>query len=116
MSTLVYELSQLPAQGDKVRDFPLDLGQVQLRDPIHFGTRLAAVIRQPQQRANLIEGKAQIARTPDKAQPLEMRPGIGAIISAGSCRLGQQADPLIVTDRFRLRTGRLGKVPDAETV
>ena len=114
MPALFDQLPQLSAEGGEVGDFALDLRQVQLRDPIHFGAGLAAVIGQAQQRANLVEGKAQVARPPYEAQSLEMGPGIGAIISAGSRRLGQQADPLIVADSFRLRAGSLGKVPDAE--
>jgi len=48
MPALVDQLSQLSAQGSEVGDFALDLRQVQLRNPIHFGAGLAAVIGQAQ--------------------------------------------------------------------
>jgi hypothetical protein len=113
---LIDDLPQLISQGNEVRDFATNLFQVQVGDAIYLGTGLSSVVGQVQQSAHLIEGKAKVPCTPNKAQPFEVRAGIGAIVSGGARRLRQEADALVVTNRFRLRGCRLRKLTDTEAV
>src|SRR3712207_7771568 len=55
---------------------------------------------------SLIERKAEIPRTPDEAQPVQVVPVISPIVAPCPRRNRQQADALIIADRLNLRAGR----------
>ena len=75
-------------------------------DPIHLAARLVSLIGQPQKGAYLIERKAEIPSTPDKAQPVQVVPVISPIVASCPQRDWQQTDTLVVADRFNLGAGR----------
>ena len=74
------------------------------------------MIRQAQEVANFFERKAEIACTPDEAQPSQVFGTVAAVVARGPFGRRKDADPLIVPDRLDLGIGAPGEIADSEAV
>jgi hypothetical protein len=111
---LLDDLLELVAERFEIRKLAFDFGEMQACDAIDFGARPGAIVGEAQQFPHFLEGKPEIAAAPDKAQPLEVRFGITAVVAAAAGNGGQKANAFVLADRLDLGAGALGEVTDAE--
>src|SRR3954453_9179447 len=67
VSALTYEHVELPLERDKVGDFALDLAQMLAGDDVHRFAGAIAIVREPEELADLLGRKTKTACTADKA-------------------------------------------------
>jgi hypothetical protein len=113
-ATGIYQRVEFTSKRGKVRDLSSDRVAVLVGNDIHCDAGLIAPIRKTHQLSHLIDRETKIARTPNEGQAAQMRPFIGPIVPRRSCGCRQQANLLIVADRFDLRTGRTGQFSDRQ--
>ena len=82
------------------------------RDRIDGAAGLVAVIGESEKLANLVQGKAEIARAPDEGQPQQLVGPIGAILATRPRGRRQQTRGFILADGFDLGVGRARQLSD----
>lgn len=107
-------VAQRALHGAKVADLALHLRQMLARDRIDVSAVALALVGKVEQRPDLVECEAQVARAPDEAQAAEMVRRVAPVIAAGARRGGQEPDPLVVADRLHLGVGRPRELSDRE--
>ena len=75
------------------------------RDAVGLAAIARGIVRQVEQRADLLDREAQLARMAHEAQPRAVRLAIAAVIGRGARGRGQQADALIIADGFDVGAG-----------
>lgn len=111
---VVNHMAQLGAECLEVRKFAFDFCEVKARDPVNIGARLLTVVREAKQLPHFVERKPEVTTAPDKAQPLKVAAGIGAVVPTGAGRRRQETNPLVIADGLHLCVGLLRKFADAE--
>ena len=86
VSALVDHPVQLGLERLEIGDLVFDLGAMLLGDGVDRSAWLLAIVRQCEQRPDLIKREAEIACAADEAQPVEMRAIIGTVIASGASR------------------------------
>jgi len=67
-ATATADAAQNPCESLQVGNLLFNVGQMASRDPVHFGTLLILLRRQPEQFAHLMERESQVAAAPDEPQ------------------------------------------------
>ena len=98
------------------RDAPIQLVDVLLGQTLDVSTLARLVIPQPQQVRDLGHREAEVARTPDEMQPVNVVLGIGAVARIGAVSRRDQADLLVVADHFGRDLRGLGCFTDVHGV
>src|SRR3546814_14195666 len=80
-------------------------------DPIHARAILAAIVRQLEQGANLIQRKAEIPGTANERQPAKFGLAIVAVIRRRAGWPWSQTDPPVLAHRPDLGAGSLDMFP-----
>ena len=62
--------------------------------------------------ANLVDGKAKVARPSDEGEAAQIISRIVAVVAHSPGRDGQKADTLIIADRLRLGVSRARQFPN----
>src|SRR5690348_687021 len=69
---------------------------------------------EPQQGADVLERKAQLARAPDEGEDADILPAVDAATGGGALRGGQHLDPLVVTDRLDIDPAAFRQFADGQ--
>lgn len=101
-------------ERSQVRNLALDFGAMLFRDGVDRCAGLVAVVGQGKQGTNLAERETEVTCPADEAQPVEMHPVVGSVVSSGSRGERQQAGLLIKADRFDLRARFAGQLTDRQ--
>lgn len=105
---------ELAAQRTKIGNLPINLMPMRACDRIDRIARPASIVRKIQQRADLIERKAEVARAADEAQPVEMLLAIGSVVPCSAAWFRDDADLFIEPDRLDLSTRIARQIADCE--
>ena len=76
MAALSDDRLQFPTQRAEMGQLPLHLGQMFPRDSVHGFAGLVFLVRQIEQRPDLLDGKAKVAGAARKREAADMRGGI----------------------------------------
>ncbi len=79
--TLIDHAAEFASEGSQIGNFSVDLGPMLPGNNINSLARLIALVGEIEQGTNLIKREAELPRTPDEAQPVQMRRIVGAIIT-----------------------------------
>src|SRR5262249_3084695 len=94
---------QNPLHLPQVRDLGSDVLKVCLCNDANLSTRALALVREPEQRANLLNRKPKGAGAADEVQSLEMITAVYARGRLTAGRNGQQPDPVVVANGLDVR-------------
>lgn len=83
-------------------------------DFVDRGAVLIGACLQLDQFADRIDGKAELSRLPDEAEPLDSVGVIKALAAFAAVRLSHQADGFIVADRGDLDASEAGEASDCK--
>ena len=92
----------------------LDIGQVRAGDPVGIVAGSLRIVREPQQIADGLDRKPQLAGVADEAQALQVVRAVGAVVARRAAGVGQEPDPLVVADRLDLGRSRRREITDPE--
>jgi len=79
---LINDRAEFAAHAIKVSNLSFNFGQALARNRVNARTGSALLVRQAQKFAHLLNGKSQIARTPDEAQSSQMLKAVDAVVPA----------------------------------
>lgn len=116
IAALADEIPELAAKRGEIADLPLDRGEMFAGKSIDSATLRLLLISEAQQVTDGLDGEAEIAAAPNKAQAPKVIGPVGAVVTGRPIRRRQQADVLIVPDRFGLRVRRLAKRADRQVI
>ena len=88
------------------------VARVVRHDPVGMAAWLLGVAAQFDERADILDGEAEVAGVTDEGQPLELLPAIAALVAFRTLGCGNQAHLLVVADGRHLDPGAAGEITD----
>src|SRR5258707_3064129 len=114
MAAPVDDVAQLRSESGQIGNLALDFGQMSARDEIDRAAIASPLVGETEQRPDLFDAEAQIARAPHETQPVQMLRPITAVVAGRASRRGYEADALVVANRLDFDPCRLGERADRE--
>lgn len=111
-ATAADDARKFVAQQAELDDLLLDLRQMGGRDAVSLAAVAVGMVGEVEQRTDLFDRKAEVARMADEAQPRTVLGAIAAIVGIGPCRSGEEADPLVIADGFDVGAGGTRQLAD----
>lgn len=113
-ATGIYQRIEFTSQCGEIGNLTPDRVAVLIGNDINSDAGLISSIGKPHQLAYLVDREAKIAGTTNEGQAAQVRTLIGPIVPRRSRRCRQQANLLIVADRFDLRASRTSQFSDCQ--
>ncbi len=88
MAAPVDDVAQLRSESGQIGNLALDVRQMSARDEIDRMAIASPLVGETEQRPDLFDAKAQIARAPHETQPVQMLRPIAAVVAGRASRRG----------------------------
>src|SRR5688500_7387552 len=106
------EIDERLAHGLHLGDLGVELRDVLRGQPLHVRARAPAVAPEAEQRLDLGEREAQVARAPDEAQHVHIGLGVHAITRRGARSAGNESILLVMADHLGRHARGLCRLAD----